>query len=211
MHPAQLPDQLRPESYCPSCGNYLAPGKCADPWAICLVCKHGHRFFILPEPPLAVHSTTAASLNFPEINNRPPEVIASFWLSEPTARSALNEQLAQLLRAILEARHVLDEPCFSFCPICGETLAEYDQRDNWVQGLCCTGGHPWALRGGRLFSVIGGIHLELHAEAPDPVISQLIAGWLKGSPDFESTLHESIRRVLTSSPLCPNDSVTHSD
>jgi hypothetical protein len=211
MHPAQLPEQLRTECYCPSCGDHLVLGKCADPWAVCLASEDGHRFFILPEPPFAPDSAAAASLSFPEINGRSPEATAHFWLSEPAARSILNRQLAEILRAILEARHVLDEPRFSFCPVCGGALTNYEQPDIWVKGLRCMRGHSWALRGGRLFSMIGGERIELRAEDPDAVVTQLITTWLKGGPYLEPNLHESVRRILTSSPLCPKDGIKHGD
>jgi hypothetical protein len=168
------------------------------------VCDGGHRFFIPPEPPNAADSATAGSRRFPEVSGLSTEAIASFWLSDPKARSVLNEQLAQLLRAILEKRNVLDEPSFSFCPICGASIADYDQPDIWVQGLRCPSGHSWALRSDCLFSVIGGRRLELQAEHSDAAIGNLIDAWLKSDRHMATNLHESIRRVLTGSPLCPN-------
>ena len=206
MNPAEIPEKLRVECHCPSCGRKLDRGHCADPWVICLVCQNGHRFFILPKAPNAADSAKAASLRLPEISDMSPQAIASFWLSEPTARSVLNEQLAELLRSILEARSACDEPVFAFCPICGANLADFDQPDIWVRGLRCTTGHNWFERGGSLFCVTSGERLELQAEENDATISQLIAGWLKPRPNFESNLHDSVRRVLTSSPLCPEAS-----
>src|SRR6266478_3778841 len=200
MNAAKLPEQLRAECHCPSCGDDLRPGKCADPWTICLSRARGHRFFIMPQPPLAA-DTVMDGANFPPMSGHSPEAIANYWLSDPLARSLLNQQLAELLRAFLESRRVTDEAEFSFCPICGEALVEYDQPDIWVKGLRCHAGHSWALRGGHLYS----LPLELLAEHSDAVVSRLIAGWLKDNPHLKPYLHESIRRVLTSLPLCPKD------
>jgi len=211
MHPANIPEEIRAQCYCPSCGAHLVPGKCADPLSICLACEGDHRFFIMPQAPLAGDTATAASASFHEIRGLTPEAIASFWLSDPHARSVLNDQLAQLLRATLESRRVVEEPRFSFCPICGNRLAEYDQPDIWVQGLRCQGGHSWALRGGRFFSTIASMRLELQAEHSDDVASRLIAAWLKGNPHLETNLHESVRRVLIGSPLCPRNAIRRSD
>jgi hypothetical protein len=47
--------------------------------------------------------------------------------------------------------------------------------------------------------------LTLQAEWADATISQLIAAWLDGDPHLEANLHNSIRHVLMSSPLCPRD------
>jgi len=204
MRAADITEQLQPVLHCPSCGDHLNPSKSADAWAICLVCNRDHRFFIMPPSPLAALTATAAGITPPEIDSLPTPAIASFWLSDPRARWVLNDQLAILLRTIVESRSVLDEPDFSFCPICGEVLEEYERPlDLYMKGLRCQGDHRWALRGGRLFSAMGTVKLELQAEYSDAVVSQLIAAWLKRDPHLEPNLHDSIRQVLLSSPLCP--------
>jgi hypothetical protein len=209
MHPATIPEQIRACCHCPCCGDQLVPGVTADPWAACLVCKHDHRFFIMPETPLAVDTARAADAGFPEIRSLPLPAIASFWLSEPRARSVLNQQLAQVLRVILESRSVPDEPRLSFCSTCGNSLGNWEQPDIYVQGLRCPNGHLWTLRSGQLTSVTDGKCLTLQAEYADTTVSQLIAAWLKGGPYLDPNLHGSVRRVLMSSPLCPRDAIEH--
>jgi hypothetical protein len=203
VRPAQLPEEFSKRCFCPSCGEALVSNKCADPWAICLACKHGHRFFIPPDPVKALDSSMAASLEFNEIRNLPPGDVAVFWLSDPAARSKLNPQLAGLLRTIIEARGIQEETRFSFCPICGDALEDYDLEDIWVRGLRCPRHHHWAERGGCLYWSIGGRMLRLDAEYSDDAASQLIGWWLRAGPDARTNLHESVRRVLTNSPLCP--------
>ena len=211
MHPANIPEQLRARCYCPCCGDQLALGVSADPWAICLVCPRGHRFFIMPQTPLAVDTARAAGTSFPELSSLSPPAIASFWLSDPQARSVLNEQLAQLLRAIVESRSVADEPRLSLCPTCGNTFGDCEQPDIYVQGLRCTNGHFWSLRGGQLTSLIQDKCLTLQTECADATVSQLIGAWLDGDPHLEPNLHNSIRHVLMSSPLCPRDRLKRGD
>jgi hypothetical protein len=211
MHSANIPEQLRARCYCPGCGDLLSPGLTADPCAICLVCKRDHRFFIMPETPLAVDTARAAEASFSEIRDLSLPAIASFWLSNPDARSILNQQLAQLLRVTLESRRVLEEPRQSYCAICGGGLGDWDQPDIYVQGLCCSNGHLWTSRGGRLTSLIEGKCLTLQAEYSDTTVSLLIATWLKGSLYLDTNLHESIRRVLMSSPLCSGDAPKRSE
>jgi hypothetical protein len=212
MPAANIVQEPSTELHCPSCGDHLIPGKCADPWAICLVCIRDHRFFIMPPAPRAASTATAADMSFPEISSLSPPAIASFWLSDPSARWVLNEQLAQLLRAIAESRRVLDEPRFSFCPICGQALAEYERPyDYYLQGLRCQSDHRWALRGGCLSSAAETLRLELQAEYSDAIVSQLIAAWLKPNPHLEPNLHDSIRQVLLSSPLCPQGAIRRND
>jgi hypothetical protein len=206
MNAAKFPDQLRAEIHCPSCGDHLVQRKSADPWAICLICNRDHRFFIMPQSPLAAFTATAAGITFPEIDGLSTPAIASFWLSDARARSVLNDQLALLLRAIVESRSILDEPDFSFCLICGEVLEEYERPlDLYMKGLRCQSGHRWALRGGRLISAMETVELGLQAEYSDAVVSQLIAAWLRRDPHLEPNLHDSLRQVLLRSPLCPKD------
>jgi hypothetical protein len=196
MRAAQLPEKLRTECYCPSCCDQLLPGECADPWAICLACKKEHRFFIMPESPLAVNSGTAASRAFAELAGRSHDAVARFWLSDPAARSVLNEQLALILRAIAEGRRVISEPLFSFCSICGGELSEYESDDIYVQGLRCPTGHNWSLRGGYFRTAIASALVGLQAEYSDAAVCQLVSTWLKGSPGLDQQVHASIRHVL---------------
>ena len=206
MRAANITEQLPVELRCPSCCNDLVSRTSADPWAICLACYCDHRFFIMPPGPLAAFTATAASITLPEIGGLSTSAIASFWLSDPRARWVLNEQLALLLRAIIESRRISDEPHFSFCPICGAALEEYERPlDLYMKGLRCHNDHRWALRGGLLFSAMETVKLELQAEYSDAVVRQLTAAWLKRDPQLEPNLHDSIRQVLLSSPLCPQD------
>ncbi len=212
MHAANITEELRAELHCPSCGNDLVLRKSADPWAVCLVCNSDHRFFIMPPRPLAAFTATAASITVPEICGLSAQAIASFWLSDPGARWVLNEQLALLLRAIIESRRISDEPCFSFCPICAAAVEEYERPlDLYMKGLRCQSDHLWALRGGRLFSATVTVKLELQAEYSDAVVGQLIAAWLKRDPHLEPNLHDSVRQVLLSSPLCPQGAIYRTD
>jgi hypothetical protein len=83
-------------------------------------------------------------------------------------------------------------------------VEEYERPlDLYMRGLRCQNDHRWALRGGRLFSTMETVTLELQAEYSDAVVSQLIAAWLKRDPHLEPNLHDSVRQVLLSSPLCP--------
>ncbi len=141
-------------------------------------------------------SGRAATLCPPKLKGRSPEAIASFWLSEPAARSVLNAQLAQVLRAVAEGRRVLDEPVFSFCPVCGGELSDYEPGDIYVWGLRCPTGHNWTLRGGHLCAAIDGTLVGLQAEFSDTIFCQSISAWLKGDALLDPQLHESVHHVL---------------
>lgn len=203
MNRPQLPLKLQTNCFCPSCGHPFGGGKCADPWSICLVCESEHRFFVMPEGPLAYESSAASSLHLPQLRDLPVDAIASYWLSEPMVRLKLNLQLAQILRGILDGRRLSNEPRYSFCPLCGGGLSDYQTGDMWLHWFRCSVGHAWGLRGGELRSQIDGAWFKLHAEFSDETTKALITDWLKGDPLLNTNLHESVRRVLLSSPFCP--------
>ena len=199
LEPASLPENT--PLHCVVCANLLDRGKCADPFAVCLTCRNNHRCFALPKSPLGSESEHFSSLALPLLDHQSNEAIASFWLSDAAARAHLNPQLAELLRIFLERRHVKAERPFTYCPLCGLALSHYDQPDIWVLGLRCANGHTWATRGGRIGGGSAQVHISLKSEPSDSVVAQLIRAWLKPNPHLSPQLHETIRRVLSSSPL----------
>jgi hypothetical protein len=154
----------------------------------------------MPDGPEAGRSAAAAELELPAITGVSPGSAAAFWLADPEARSFLSEQLSELLRRIIEIiydqRVVGDPRLFSWCPVCGNRLAEYDQPDIWVQGLRCAAGHQFSSRGGRLFGRSGGEQLTLVAEMSDTTVAQVASAWLKPNRHLEPQLHASVRTIL---------------
>ena len=196
MRRATLPDDLLAGCRCPECAGALAPGESADPWALCLRCESGHRYFVMPESPSHRQAAEAVSARFPELEGKNPADIAAFWLKEPSARRLLNEQLAELLRFILESAAGDPGLSFRYCPFCGGALARYEQPDVWVNGLRCDNGHEWAERGGRLSCVLRRFGYVFHADLDESVARTLALGWTRDNPTLASDLPESVRRVL---------------
>ncbi|MGH9624618.1 MAG: hypothetical protein ACRD4G_09815 [Bryobacteraceae bacterium] len=138
----------------------------------------------------------AASMRFPELQGKSLREVASFWLTDPIARAALNEQLAELLRAYVEGRLPSRDIAFRQCPFCGEQLREYEQPDIWVQGLRCRNAHSWASRGNWLGTVVDGRSFGVHSELQASTVRQLIGVWLKGGPFLDTQVHKSVHQVL---------------
>jgi hypothetical protein len=203
MQEARMPEALSVAAHCSDCGARLTRSECGDPWAICLSCTNGHRFFIMPDPPLAADTARCSAIRSAKLGRTPPEALASFWLADPAARSSLSEQLAEMLRVIVEDEAPDAEARHAHCPFCGRPLEPYDQQDVWVQGLRCESGHEWAARGGRLFTMEGRAHIIIHAQPSDRIVRSLVAGWLSGNPQLEPQLHPSIRGVLERSRWSP--------
>jgi hypothetical protein len=185
-----------PALYCPTCAAPLATAHCADPRTTCLSCQNGHRYFVPPSPAPASQTTSAAKAKLPALAGRPPAAIAAFWLSDSYARSMLNEQLAELLRTVIDARTAEAESPWSYCPMCAQPLSAHEQPDAWVRGLHCSHGHAWALRGGRLAGGDTPAQVDLHAELIKSTMLQLIQGWLNHNPYLDPQLHESVAGVL---------------
>ena len=185
-----------PPLYCPTCAEPLTVSQCADPRATCLACSRGHHYFINPEPPLTEQTSSAAAAKFPALVGTSGEGVTSFWLSDPRARSVLNEQLAALLRTIADARFSETETPFLYCPMCAQPLTQYDQPDAWVLGLHCSHAHLWALRGGRLVGVGTDSKIVLCAEFAKRATVQLMTAWLNDNPHLAPQLHESVALVL---------------
>ena len=62
---------------------------------------------------------------------------------------------ALLLRPSFEPRKTLEEPDFSFCPICGCAIGECQRPfDIYMKRLRCQSDHRWALRGRPSFSAL---------------------------------------------------------
>jgi hypothetical protein len=136
------------------------------------------------------------SARFPGLEGKDPADIAAFWLKEPAARCLLNEQLAALLRFILEPGAGDSGLSFRYCPFCGGALARYEQPDVWVTGLRCADGHEWAERGGRLSCVLRHVSYVFHADLDGATARSLAMGWTRGNPRLDSGLSNSVRRVL---------------
>jgi hypothetical protein len=153
----------------------------------------------MPDAVDAVRSGEAAAFESGGLSSCADTEVASFWLHDPAAREVLNEQLAELLRVIVEGRDVSAEAEFAYCLVCGSPFTKYDQDDIWVQGLRCDQEHLWVVRGGRLFCSFLGQPFGLHSEPSEHVVKQLVRGWLNQNPLLEPQLHESVRRVLATS------------
>jgi hypothetical protein len=199
MRIATIPEQLGGVSYCPTCGARVSQVSSYDPFAICFMCPSEHRFFVMPEPTYSMGTPKATSVSFPDLKGQTPQQVASFWLSDATARGFLNEQLAMLLRVILEGSARVDALRFLYCPVCGDSLIR-DGGDAWVDGYRCARGHRWGERGGRLGCPIGpGSPFGLCAEPTRSVVEFLISAWLRGGRELDAQLDSSVREVFASS------------
>lgn len=151
----------------------------------------------MPEPPRWLSTADTRSLELPEVQGLGPDEVARFWLSDAAARSLLNEQLAQLLRTLLEPENEVAEPLFLHCPLCAGPLSEAEWDEVWLRRLRCPRGHCWASRGGQLRGIDNQHHISLHSGLSASAVRQLITYWLKPDRYLEPQLHESLRELLS--------------
>jgi hypothetical protein len=166
-----------------------------DPWAVVFECSAGHRFSIEAQT-ASRDSSKAADASFPELEGGSPKSVAYFWLTDPRARSILNAQLAQLLRAVVDDRVANARLEVTRCPICSGQLD--DVADAPTHRVACPDRHEWRRHSSEI-SRDGHGEAEpyaLWAEHDRTAIGRLIARWLQRDPALTSNLHESVERSL---------------
>ena len=192
---AHLPPSIRSEIFCGACGIAAHQVDSVDPFVICLTCPSQHKFLVYPDGPLAIDTARATTHDCPNFEDD-PTASARYWLTDSTARSVLNSQLAMLFRAFLEGHGPSPELEFSFCPQCAAPLYDFEQDDIWVVGRACSRGHKWAHRGGHLRCVIEGKQFGLTREYSLANTQATAAWWLKPDRYSRLNLHVSMYRVL---------------
>lgn len=200
MDRPELPPELQMSCHCPACAEPLATAHSVDPWVLCLSCPSGHRFFI--EPTVSARaSATAASAHFPELDNAEVGMVAAFWLTDARARSVLNQQVAQMLRAIVEERAPEHTPTTSYCPICAAALLEGGISIVERIGLACSARHEWVRLMHGLSAVSAQQSFVLYPEMSRQAMINLVHAWLEGTGElpFSGNLPDSVRAVLLAS------------
>lgn len=204
MSPATLPSELSQKRYCPTCGSASSIANSIDTWAVFLECPAGHRFSIEPRTPSS-ESRKAARASFPELEGSSPKSVARFWLTEPRARSILNAQLAQLLRAVVDDRSARVCLALQYCPLCAGVLDDVPHAPS--SEVACSNRHGWRRYSWQLAR--DGQSCEdpyvLWAEHDRVAIGRLIAMWLQRDPATAHNLHESVERALRDSQVATRD------
>ena len=161
-------------------------------------CATGHRFYSFYDE----HGGIVPASNTIE----PPHLaddrsILRFWLLDPPARLRVPNQLAVVVRRILEqsdggeAMARIDHP-FNFCPICGEQFTVSDVSDGYMWHKGCRHGHGHWVHHYTLFpgDVVGkdNLSIELYDEflptQLDAYLTDEMFGWY---------IHPQLRDVLT--------------
>lgn len=193
-----LPPELRDERWCPACARPLDESTSLDPWALCLACSAGHRFFV--DPLHVEESAHAAAAVFGDLVGLDHDAVARFWLGDPRARPLLHPQLAEILRAIVEKRTAPTQLRAVHCLVCKAVMTEAPVTPRKSQGLRCANGHEWLLMSGALSNVTGIREAIIFSpECCRRALTSSTKGWLQGHPRLDPHLHESVRAVLRES------------
>lgn len=136
--------------YCPSCGEKLDKIKIIDIHAEGFKCANGH-FLNLLKDEVYTWQTMGSYLELKSGKEAPEEVLKE-WLSNPLLRDHLNDNLAGIIRFILDKRvekQKAKEPNrHAYCPTCGEKLKDVATDDLYVAILKCKNDHTFVSRGG---------------------------------------------------------------
>lgn len=184
---------------CPSCKADLNKHEIIDIFELGLSCKNNHRFYVEIRIPLSTNTENCAVIEWPLANDNELVVIQS-WLTDFNLRSKLNNQLANIIRRILEIKSKKinienNYEVFKYCIFCSNELSEFQQNDVWVKGLECIKHHRFLVRNGLGFQV-NGYSLKLQDDMSNSILVNLVEAWLRPNKFLEKQLHEQIKRIL---------------
>jgi hypothetical protein len=121
--------------YCPSCGKHLEKIELADTHADGFKCENGHSLHSMKEE-VYTGQTMGSYLDLNSGKQTPDEIIKE-WLSNPRLRDHLNDNLAGIMRFILDkinGKQSEEEPeRYDYCPICAEKLQDVPNDDGYVK------------------------------------------------------------------------------
>lgn len=153
--------------YCPICKGSLFSRDSADIFVLLLHCSSDHQFHV-PQKRVLTNDTGRKYRKLSFDSNDKTLTIKK-WLSDPTYRSHLNDQMAEILRLLLESNETAynkpaqKERGILYCPFCGEEVKRQrllDNLDIYSQELKCVKGHNFTYRN-CLMVHEGNEHLEL--------------------------------------------------
>ena len=161
-------------------------------------CNAGHRFYSFYDEHGGI---VPASKTIEPPHLADDRIILRFWLLDPPARLRVPNQLAVVVRRILELSEGgesmarIDHP-FRFCPICGEAFTASDVGDGYMWHKRCRAGHTHWEHQYTLFpgDVAGRDNLSI--ELYDEFLSNQLDAYLTNEM-FEWYIHPQLRDVLT--------------
>ncbi|MEN6319298.1 MAG: hypothetical protein ABFD82_11155 [Syntrophaceae bacterium] len=188
--------------YCPSCGKKLEKVDIIDANADGYKCENGHCLHSLKQE--VYTAQTMGSYLALKSGKESPEDIFREWLSNPGLRSHLNDNLANVLRFILETRNgkqnAAEPYSYDYCTTCGEKLQDVPSDDLYVAILKCANDHTFLSRGG-LRSVGGDRKTGIFSFDYDEKYFQMsYKSWLENK-HFQQYVPHELKNALRSISL----------
>lgn len=161
-------------------------------------CTAGHRFYSFYDEHGGI-VPASSTIKPPHLTD--DRSILRYWLLDPPARLRVPNQLAVVVRRILELSEGgepmarIDHP-FRFCPICGEQFTAFDVGDGYMWYRGCRHGHTHWEHQYTLFpgDVVGKDNLSI--ELYDEFLPKQLDSYLTNEI-FEWYIHPQLRDVLT--------------
>jgi predicted RNA-binding Zn-ribbon protein involved in translation (DUF1610 family) len=135
--------------YCPSCGKQLEKVEIVDVHAKGYKCENGHYLHSLQD--VYTGQTMGSYLDLKSDKDAPADILKE-WLSNFRLRDHLNDNLANIIRVILDTKDgkqsATEQYRYDYCPTCGDKFQNVPTDDLYVAILKCGHEHTFLSRGG---------------------------------------------------------------
>ncbi|QWV93567.1 hypothetical protein KP004_20810 [Geomonas oryzisoli] len=138
-------------TFCPSCGESVERAEIFDAHAEGFRCQNGHYLHNLRSG-VYTSETMGSYLNLTSGKESPKDILKE-WLTNARLRDHLNDNLAGILRFLLDhenGKAETKEPLkYTYCPSCGEKLGDVTPEEELYETvLKCKNSHTFLSRGG---------------------------------------------------------------
>lgn len=181
--------------FCPACGKTVEETEIMDIHAAGFRCHDGHYLRFL-KTGVYTSETTGRYLRLTSGKELPEDILKE-WLLNPCLRDHLNDNLAGIVRHVLEQQNgkVISKESlkYTYCPSCGEVLQDVTPKEEmYLAVLKCKGNHEFLCRGGMSVS---GSRTSLSFDYDENYFRRSFKAWMEDKHFREYFPHE-LRRAL---------------
>ena len=184
-------------TFCPSCGKKVDEIEILDVHADGFQCENDHYLHILKSE--VYTSQTMGSYLTLTSGKEAPEDILKEWLCNPYLRDHLNDDLAGIIRFILDkhdGKKTVKEPLeYTYCPSCGEVLQDVSPEGEYHEAVLKCGNNHTFLRRGGMRAVGSRTHFGF--DENEQYFVMAYKSWMENKHLYDYFPHE-VRQALRS-------------
>jgi predicted RNA-binding Zn-ribbon protein involved in translation (DUF1610 family) len=174
--------------FCPACGKTVEETEIMDIHAAGFRCHDGHYLHFL-KTGVYTSETMGRYLSLTSGKELPEDILKE-WLLNPSLRDHLNDNLAGIVRHVLEQQNgkvISTETLkYTYCPSCGEVLQDVTPKEElYLAVLKCKGNHEFSCRGGMS---VAGSRTNLSFDYDENYFRRSFKAWMEDR-DFTLRVH----------------------